>query len=58
MENKLTAHDHLLIKMSIRTRIMWIERNFSEDTFSDLAEEYRRELADLKQLLQKYDSTN
>lgn len=53
----MTIYEQHLISMSIRTRIMWIEKNFMEDTFSNLAETYRQELEDLKQLLVKYEGT-
>lgn len=55
MNTEINYYEQMLIAHSIRTRIMWIENNFINDTFSDLAESYRIELADLKKLLLKYE---
>ena len=54
MTNELTFRENDLIKLSIRTRIMWIENNFINDTYSDLAYMYQTELEDLKKLLEKF----
>lgn len=55
MTTEITYAEKVLIATSIRTRIMWIEKNFINDTYSNLAEMYQLELIDLKKLLEKYE---